>query len=591
MSRLQNITIPKGQMTDMKEKGRNGDTELAHLTPKEVVLPLSVQTPELMTIVDQAFQNAGLSLSQYTVENTENKEPEEDNYSEPRENPQTGEQEFWGGGLGKFVKKAVAVAAPIVGAAVGGPAGAAIGSAVGSAVGSGGSSTKFSQIGGALGGIMTGGLSADSLGGLASSLGSGQTQANGAQTNGQTQEVPKGLQSATTADIINSRPSFTTTKIAVGNNGQPTQQNIMGQTLDTSAPQVSVLPFFPVDPQHEEAALRLMEGLNSETGMQQFYDMKKLPPMRKNPETGKPEFFDASWYLKQNPDVATSPAFGNTAEAAYRHYQQYGKSEGRAGDPPAPAPAASTATASTPSNAINQKISNAVKAGQITSAEANQIIKDTGFADQIGGGRVDNWFNTNANAAKAADQKLGTLLSSKTNVANQVAGSYTPTTSAQLAPSAQTVSPLSSATTASIKQTMMPTNAINDKFVKAVQNGSLTDQEANQIYKDSGFTDPLGAGGGRIANWFNSDSNAANTANNKLQSVLASKTTASIKPSLMASNDLYNLTDNITTSSNGSGSSANGTGDIVTRTSSLSPSSSPRFRSRRYDGMGEARNF
>lgn len=48
-------------------QGRGGDTELAHVTPGEMVLPAPLQTPEVMAAVQAAAQNAGIDMGQYTV--------------------------------------------------------------------------------------------------------------------------------------------------------------------------------------------------------------------------------------------------------------------------------------------------------------------------------------------------------------------------------------------------------------------------------------------------------------------------------------------------------------------------------------------
>lgn len=48
-------------------QGRGGDTELAHVTPGEMVLPAPLQTPEVMAAVQAAAQNAGIDVSRYTV--------------------------------------------------------------------------------------------------------------------------------------------------------------------------------------------------------------------------------------------------------------------------------------------------------------------------------------------------------------------------------------------------------------------------------------------------------------------------------------------------------------------------------------------
>jgi hypothetical protein len=48
-------------------QGRGGDTELAHLTPGEVVVPPQLQTPEVIQALQRAAQNAGVDLARYTA--------------------------------------------------------------------------------------------------------------------------------------------------------------------------------------------------------------------------------------------------------------------------------------------------------------------------------------------------------------------------------------------------------------------------------------------------------------------------------------------------------------------------------------------
>ncbi len=65
-------------------QGRGGDTELAHLTPGEVIIPLPLQTPEVMAALSQAAEKAGLDLGRMTVGDSGNSV-----------NPETGVAEFF----------------------------------------------------------------------------------------------------------------------------------------------------------------------------------------------------------------------------------------------------------------------------------------------------------------------------------------------------------------------------------------------------------------------------------------------------------------------------------------------------------------
>lgn len=64
--------------------GRNGDTEIAHLTPGEVVIPKSVQTPEVRALLAALLDQSGHDLGRYTVGG-----------SDDSRNPKTGAREFF----------------------------------------------------------------------------------------------------------------------------------------------------------------------------------------------------------------------------------------------------------------------------------------------------------------------------------------------------------------------------------------------------------------------------------------------------------------------------------------------------------------
>jgi hypothetical protein len=66
-------------------QGRGGDREIAHLTPGEVVIPRSLQTPGLMRAIAAEAERQGIDPARYTVGQRAN-----------RVNPQTGAREFSG---------------------------------------------------------------------------------------------------------------------------------------------------------------------------------------------------------------------------------------------------------------------------------------------------------------------------------------------------------------------------------------------------------------------------------------------------------------------------------------------------------------
>lgn len=92
MNRLQNVTAADGKAKKLAKNGRYGDTEMAHVTPGEIVVPHSVQTPEVVSRLQTAFAEQGVPMSRYTVQGSQNSK-----------NPDTGNPEYFG----SFVKKAV----------------------------------------------------------------------------------------------------------------------------------------------------------------------------------------------------------------------------------------------------------------------------------------------------------------------------------------------------------------------------------------------------------------------------------------------------------------------------------------------------
>lgn len=136
---MNQITSGK-QARSLAKKGRNGDTELAHMTPGEVVIPRPLQTPELMQHARMTFDRAGVPMERYTVAS-----------SERSINPETGEAEY---GFGSFLKKVASVALPVIGNAIAPGIGGVIGGAVGGAINGGG--VQGALLGGLGGGLMSG---------------------------------------------------------------------------------------------------------------------------------------------------------------------------------------------------------------------------------------------------------------------------------------------------------------------------------------------------------------------------------------------------------------------------------------------------
>jgi hypothetical protein len=112
MNRMHSVTATGSTAKKLKKHGRNGDTEMAHVEVGEKVVPLSIQTPAVRSVLSQEFKRQGVPEDRYTVQPTGNST-----------NPQTGGKEYF---LKKLTKAVIPAA---VGFATGGPAGAAMGAA------------------------------------------------------------------------------------------------------------------------------------------------------------------------------------------------------------------------------------------------------------------------------------------------------------------------------------------------------------------------------------------------------------------------------------------------------------------------------
>jgi len=73
------------QARELAAQGRGGDTEIAHVTPGEIVLPHALQTPYVLDALRQAATEAGIPLDRLRVGSPAN-----------NINPDTGVAEFYG---------------------------------------------------------------------------------------------------------------------------------------------------------------------------------------------------------------------------------------------------------------------------------------------------------------------------------------------------------------------------------------------------------------------------------------------------------------------------------------------------------------
>src|SRR3990167_2848263 len=73
-----------GEISNMARMGRRGDTMMGHLTPGEMVLPASVQTPGMIAMIASKMRRQGQNPAEFVVGSRFNKR-----------NPQTGAAEFY----------------------------------------------------------------------------------------------------------------------------------------------------------------------------------------------------------------------------------------------------------------------------------------------------------------------------------------------------------------------------------------------------------------------------------------------------------------------------------------------------------------
>jgi len=102
--------------------GRNGDTEMAHVTPGEIVIPHSAQTPRLISTLHQEFMKTGVPLERYVVGSGENSM-----------NPETGNEEHFS--FKKLLGKVLPIAGTVASAVTGNPLFAMGGNALSGAMG------------------------------------------------------------------------------------------------------------------------------------------------------------------------------------------------------------------------------------------------------------------------------------------------------------------------------------------------------------------------------------------------------------------------------------------------------------------------
>jgi hypothetical protein len=138
----------------VSDDGRGGDTTLGHLTMGEIVIPVPLQTPELLQALQQLFAQNELTLEQYTVGNESNSI-----------NPESGLPEF--GFFKKIFKSPIfKIAAPIALSLLAPGLGTAIGGSLLGAGAAGSATLGGALLGAGTGALTGGGLKGSLLGGL-----------------------------------------------------------------------------------------------------------------------------------------------------------------------------------------------------------------------------------------------------------------------------------------------------------------------------------------------------------------------------------------------------------------------------------------
>lgn len=258
------LTADGRRAKSLAAKGRFGDTEIAHVTPGEIVLPHSAQTPEVLAASKNAFEQIGVPMERYVVGSSANSI-----------NPNTGQQEHFG--LGNIVK---AVVGGVSGYASGGPLGAimgGLGGLTGDAA-SGGVQTAGGGNGGATGGAA--GLNLPSTTTAAVALNDKAPSITPAFGN-VTSAAPVAPQGA-------GNPASSSSMATMGGSGTPTQ--ITAATAPGANPNSGI-----------SAATPLVDMLKTIIqrqggGIPEFFDVNSPGGMpsasSRNPSTGRQEFAD-----------------------------------------------------------------------------------------------------------------------------------------------------------------------------------------------------------------------------------------------------------------------------------------------------------
>lgn len=321
MRGIDNVTAVNARASKMAKKGRYGDTEMAHVTPGEIVLPRETQTPDVMGTVASEFDRQGIPLSRYTVQDTGNSQ-----------NPDTGKNEF-------FLKSLIKIAAPVVGGMIGGPPGAAVGSAIGGLIGGDGApSGGATAAGGGGGQVLPAPIAAVNqmkdpqsflkpLPGFAS-LDEYMSTGN-AYEQGPSATPPLSQEGETKADTgMDSRSILPVSRSSF--NPSTGRQEYYGPSMN---PKTGKQEYYSGPDNNAQTAPLLHKNrtdiMNSYFGVGDKYENpSNVGKATQTTETEKaasaaPASFDSNAYYDANPDVKES------GMDAWKHYSTYGKDAGR----------------------------------------------------------------------------------------------------------------------------------------------------------------------------------------------------------------------------------------------------------------------
>jgi hypothetical protein len=375
-----NVTATTSEAKAKRTHGRYGDTQMAHVTEGEIVLPLDVQDKPLLMAVNDAFSRAKVPVERYVVKGEEDRRNEEQSKAEAMEdpadrqgydgdmnsvsqiNPETGEEEFFLKGLGKLVKGVAKVALPI--------AGAALGSMVG-----------MPQLGAMAGSALSGG------GG-----GGVDTQP---QTQPQTQ-ASAGMQLPEPIAVAQKNNNQT----IIGGGGLKIAQ-LQPVASIADGTDYGVAPINNTNSGTDVVAdlLNRLKGLrgNPATGAQEFYGegnvnsyvRNEIAAGRINNDQGQKILRD-SGFTGEFGNGNAERFFESNADANVRGFQNASSSIGNAFSGP---------TFSNPNNPHTQVLQS-VGSNNITADAAKDLFTRAGFTGVNGGGNAERFFSNEDNAGK-----------------------------------------------------------------------------------------------------------------------------------------------------------------------------------------------